>query len=97
MGGIEGDAAVEARVEVALARADVDVEVAEPRKAVKKIGTPRSIIPTVEDERRIRPALVGHHPLDDRRPPTSSSESRAKRTFTGSSPADATAARPRRA
>ena len=57
-----------------------------PRVATANSGTPRVDHPAVEDQRRVRPALVGGEELDDRCPPISSSLSHATRTLTGSPP-----------
>ncbi len=63
---VHGDAAVQARVEISLARSNPHVEVAEPPQRRVERGDPWLLHAAVEDDRRVRPTLVGSDPVDDR-------------------------------
>ena len=63
---IQRDAAVHPGVEVALARANRDVEVAETAHREVELRRAASLHPAVEDDPRVGAALVGGEPVDDR-------------------------------
>ena len=64
--GVERGAAVHAGVQVALAGAERDVEVRHPARGDIERRHVAPDHPAVEDDRRVRPALVGLEELDDR-------------------------------
>ncbi len=63
---VHGDAAVQPRVQVAVAGPNRDMEVAEPAQRGVEGRDPGLFHAAVEDDRGVRPALVGRHPVDDR-------------------------------
>ena len=63
---IQRDAAVHPGVEVALAGANRDVEVAETAHREVELRRAASLHPAVEDDPRVGAALVGGEPVDDR-------------------------------